>query len=217
MIGIDQEFQIPPGSDSFQVNNSVRHLPSQGKLLSISPHMHYRGKAFQLFAKNQAGPRQLLDVPNYDFNWQHSYQLSNPIDLATIDRLDFTVTFDNSDANPFNPDPRRTVTWGDQTWEEMAVAFFDVATPRQTTDAEPRTRAKDPLADSRRQEKIKRFVDDFFERFDTNGDGKIFRDELPNSLKHFGFWRFNVARDGVSDDFLDREEIEMAASLRIRH
>ena len=71
----------------------------------------------------------LLDVPKYDFNWQHTYVLRNPIPLKSLNELTFTATFDNSTENRCNPDPTAFVTWGDQTWEEMAIVFYEVAIP----------------------------------------------------------------------------------------
>ena len=123
VIGIDQEFEIPPHNESFDVKADVRWFPKHGTLLGFAPHMHYRGKSFRLFAETQQGTQPLLNVPRYDFNWQHSYELAAPISLTDVERLHFTATFDNSDSNPFNPDASQWVTWGDQTWEEMAVIF----------------------------------------------------------------------------------------------
>jgi hypothetical protein len=90
--------------------------------------MHLRGKSFQY---NLIAPhgvvRTLLKVPHYDFYWQLSYRLQTPIPLKAGTRLQALATFDNSAANPHNPDPTATVTWGEQTWAEMMVGFFDVA------------------------------------------------------------------------------------------
>ncbi|MCA9017101.1 MAG: redoxin domain-containing protein, partial [Planctomycetaceae bacterium] len=126
LIGIDQEFEIPPNTKDFPVSAKVRRIPPQAELLAIAPHMHLRGKSFRLFMKQKEKSEILLDVPHYDFNWQHIYELNQPMQLDDIDSLEFTVKFDNSKENPFNPDPNEYVTWGDQTWEEMAIAFFEV-------------------------------------------------------------------------------------------
>ncbi|MFK7821699.1 MAG: redoxin domain-containing protein [Planctomycetaceae bacterium] len=123
LVGIDQEFEIPPDAANHKVRAKVNWLPEHGRLLGITPHMHYRGKGFQLYT-DAAAKQTLLSVPSYDFNWQHTYQLAEPIPLNDVEKLHFDVTFDNSAGNPFNPDPKQWVTWVDQTWEEMAVAFF---------------------------------------------------------------------------------------------
>jgi len=91
--------------------------------------MHLRGKAFELRARRGNETETLLVVPHYDFNWQHTYELAEPLPLDGIDALEIVARFDNSAANPTNPDPAETVMWGEQTWEEMALAFFEVAKP----------------------------------------------------------------------------------------
>ena len=124
------KFEIPPGKENHVVKGQVPYLPPHATLRSIMPHMHLRGKSFRCFTKQDGEEEVILDVPNYDFNWQHAYQLKNPIPLSNLDRLRFDVAFDNSSKNPVNPNPSEYVTWGDQTWEEMAVAFFEVSEPR---------------------------------------------------------------------------------------
>jgi hypothetical protein len=69
----------------------------------------------------------LLRVKPYDFYWQLCYQLAKPIQLHGGDRLIFTAHFDNSANNPRNPDPTAEVRWGEQSWQEMMIGFFDVA------------------------------------------------------------------------------------------
>ena len=131
LAGIEHEFEIPPNAAEHTVEGEFGWLPKDGLLLSITPHMHLRGKSFRMFAETDSGDEILLDVPRYDFNWQHRYELSTPRPLNEITTLRFETTFDNSEDNPTNPDPNETVTWGDQTWQEMAVAFIGVARPRE--------------------------------------------------------------------------------------
>ena len=73
LIAVDQEFVIPPGAANHKVNAQFPWIPSQGNLLGFSPHMHYRGKSFQLTANMNGQEEILLNVPEYDFNWQHIY------------------------------------------------------------------------------------------------------------------------------------------------
>jgi peroxiredoxin len=95
------------------------------RLLSLSPHMHLRGKSFRIEAVMGDGRRDiLLDVPRYDFHWQLRYELAEPRRLPAGARLICTATYDNSAANPANPDPRVRVQWGDQTWNEMLIGFI---------------------------------------------------------------------------------------------
>jgi peroxiredoxin len=207
LVALDQDFEIPPHAGDFAVEGRLSRLPAEAELLAIAPHMHLRGKSFEVFACSGERRDILLNVPHYDFNWQHVYELSEPLPLGPVERLEFTIRFDNSDANPFNPDPSQYVTWGDQTWEEMAVAFFGVAHPRSAGGLHRRDEPEDPAVEAARQEKIADYVEQFFDRFDENGDGTVVEPEMPLSVQRFGFRRFDGDRDGR----VTREEVEAAA------
>ena len=75
-------------------------------------------------------PQTLLRVSHYDFYWQLSYRLLEPLLLAKGTRLEWIATFDNSKNNPRNPDPTESVRYGEQSREEMMVGFFDIAVDR---------------------------------------------------------------------------------------
>src|SRR5262249_19023196 len=99
-------------------------------LIAMYPHMHLRGSSMNLAAKYPTGEQEeLLRVPKYDFNWQLVYEVNGPkiLPRGTVLRAD--ATFDNSANNRFNPDPKSEVRWGDQSWEEMMVGFFNIAIP----------------------------------------------------------------------------------------
>jgi hypothetical protein len=211
LMGIEREFEIPPHDPQVTVEASVRELPEEGELLSIMPHMHLRGKSFRSWLENDDGERILLDVPRYDFNWQHVYYLKNPLPVAQLKALKFAATFDNSSANPFNPDPSARVTWGDQTWEEMAVAFYDIAVPRERARQDDQAHAIDEesVVDEARVEGL---VREFFARFDANSDGIVERSETPTSFSHLAFWRF----DKDDDRRLTPPEVREAARERAR-
>jgi len=118
-------FVIPP-KESNQLVESDWVLPRDTILLSFMPHMHLRGKDFEYRAEYPNGKSEvLLSVPHYDFGWQTSYRLAKPLHLPKGTRLHCTAHFDNSSANPANPDPSKEVTWGDQTWEEMMIGWVD--------------------------------------------------------------------------------------------
>ena len=91
--------------------------------------MHLRGKQFRYNLIDRSGNTKALLLVNYDFYWQMSYRLADPIRLVAGDTLQAIATFDNSRNNPHNPDPESSVTWGEQTSDEMMVGFFDVAVP----------------------------------------------------------------------------------------
>ncbi len=123
----NDHFLIPPGVPDYRAE--VRGtLPNDALLLSFFPHMHLRGKSFEYNILEPGGRvRTLLRIPHYDFYWQLSYRLADPIPLKAGTTLQAVATFDNSKNNPHNPDPDSAVTWGEQTWAEMMVGFFDVA------------------------------------------------------------------------------------------
>jgi len=74
----------------------------------------------------QGAVETLLKVSNYDFNWQTNYRLAEPRLLRAGTRLEWVGYFDNSANNPRNPDPAAEVRFGEQSWEEMMIGFFDV-------------------------------------------------------------------------------------------
>jgi len=76
-----------------------------------------------------------LKVPHYDFAWQTSYRLSKPLHLPKGTKIHCTAHFDNSSDNPANPDPKKEVTWGDQTWEEMMIGWVDYMWDQTEKDA----------------------------------------------------------------------------------
>ncbi len=208
-VGIDQEFEIPPGQSDHVVTGQFRNLPRKsGYALAIMPHMHLRGKGFELYASQGSQENDatcLLKIPNYDFNWQHTYEFAEPLDLAAIDRLSFKATFDNSTSNPFNPDPTQYVVWGDQTWEEMAVAFLEVALPL-TAPAQPQQlptvvdlKANGPAADSEQEAAriaaVVQRAKDFIAKYDQNRDGVVTSDEVNRIFRDYGFRRADQNND----------------------
>jgi len=100
------------------------------KLVSLLPHMHLRGKDFEYRLIFPTGETQtILRVPRYDFGWQLSYDVAGGMTLPKGTKIACTAHFDNSPNNPANPDPTKEVKWGDQSWEEMMIGFFDIAFP----------------------------------------------------------------------------------------
>jgi mono/diheme cytochrome c family protein len=124
----NDHFVIPPGADDFRVE-ARGTLPNDATLLSFLPHMHLRGKRFEYNIVHKDGTIEPLLRVNWDFYWQLSYQLAQPMPLPAGTELQAIAWYDNSKANPHNPDPNAAVRWGDQTYDEMMVGFFDVAVP----------------------------------------------------------------------------------------
>jgi hypothetical protein len=119
---------IPPNTDNYRVEVHGT-LPNNAVLLSFFPHMHLRGKKFEYNIVHSDGSRETLLRVNYDFYWQLSYRLAAPRFLPAGTKLEAIAWYDNSKNNLHNPDPDSPVQWGDQTFNEMMVGFFDVAVP----------------------------------------------------------------------------------------
>jgi len=118
-------FVIPPGDGNYEVRSSWT-ATDDVRIIDLMPHMHVRGKDFTYTAVYPDGRSEVvLQVPKYDFNWQLLYQFKDPLFLPKGTRLDCVAHFDNSVRNKYNPDPSKEVRWGDQTWEEMMIGWFD--------------------------------------------------------------------------------------------
>jgi len=120
-------FSIPPGAASHRTT-ACWTLSSDAEIVSLTPHMHVRGKAMEIRAIYADGRSEvLLNVPAYKFSWQTIYYLKRPLPIPKGTRIAVTTLFDNSPENKYNPDPTRAVRWGEPTYDEMLAAFIDYA------------------------------------------------------------------------------------------
>jgi hypothetical protein len=120
-------FKIPPGDPDYRVDASFE-VGTQVELTGLHPHMHGRGKDFLYKLVYPTGESQtVLSVPRYSWHWQNWYTLENPILLPKGTKIECTAHFDNSPNNPDNADPKKEVRWGEQSWDEMMVGFFNLA------------------------------------------------------------------------------------------
>ncbi|MCR9197021.1 MAG: redoxin domain-containing protein [Planctomycetaceae bacterium] len=135
------EFTIPAGEANYRVPEAIT-VPVDQMLLELTPHMHLRGKAFQYTLIRTDGTKEtLLNVPNYDFNWQLSYKLAEPILLKKGDRILCEAWYDNSRGNRALADLNKEiptdeqashelpVSWGDQSFQEMMIGFLTTVDP----------------------------------------------------------------------------------------
>jgi hypothetical protein len=126
-------FTIPPNDPNYEVSAKVT-LQRDSTLMSLLPHMHLRGKDMQMIATFPDGRTEtLLSVPHYNFSWQLSYYLANPLFLPRGTTIEAVAHFDNSANNPSNPDPSKEVHFGEQSWDEMMFGFFTVAVAPDVT------------------------------------------------------------------------------------
>jgi hypothetical protein len=203
-IGVFQpHIRIPKGAENHREVTKKR-IAQPVRLLGLTPHMHLRGKSFRYQVKlpGQADWTTLLDIPNYDFNWQTNYQLSEPLDLPADTYVKCIAAYDNSENNLNNPDPSIAVRWGDQTWEEMLIGYLDVA--KKITPGELERGSNPSDAGQLRAE-------EFVLQLDKDDDNRLSEDELPKRLRRI----FKLA-DADKDTTLDFEEVYKAFSIFLR-
>jgi len=194
---VNPAIRIPAHDPNYRAEAGSPRLPPQAQLVSFLPHMHLRGKAFLYEAVYPSGKREpLLDVPQFDFNWQLAYRLQEPLKLPPKTRIHCVAHFDNSEANLANPDPSKNVRWGNQTWEEMLIGYFNYMIPVGSQPQE----VQDP--------KIAR-VTALFDNLDKNLDGKITLDEAPKRFR-FLFKPLDLNGDGE----LDFEEVKALSKFK---
>lgn len=172
---LQRRLTIPPHDSNYKVEASSPRNENNGTLLlGFMPHMHLRGKAFRYVGIFPDGKEEiLLDIPHYDFNWQTAYELAEPRPMPTGSYLQAIAHYDNSKSNIHNPDPTQTVRWGDQTWDEMMIGYFDIAVP-----VEEEAKSPGPAMDAAQQEANDK-ADQLIKKFDTNGDGVVAKEEVP--------------------------------------
>ncbi len=131
---------IPPGDPNYETK-AIYTFKEDVTMLDMTPHMHLRGKAFKYVMTYPDGRvEELLNVPHYDFNWQLSYIFDKPLQVPKGTKIEATAWYDNSPNNKYNPDPTQTVKWGDQTFQEMMIGFFNFKVPVGTPEPPPAPR-----------------------------------------------------------------------------
>jgi hypothetical protein len=119
------EMDIPAGNADYRRSTAYR-LPKDSIMVGIVPHMHLLGKSMKVTARlPDKSTAILIDVPNWNYNWQDEYYYERPFKLPAGTVLIVEASFDNSDQNPSNPSsPPKRVTWGEETDDEMLFCFF---------------------------------------------------------------------------------------------
>ncbi len=173
---VDNTIRIPAGAARHKETASI-DVPKDMLLYSAFPHAHYRGYASDLWLQLPDGSKKrLLAMPRYDFNWQREYTFAEPLKIPAGSKLIAHYWYDNSKANPANPDASKTIVWGDQSWEEM---FYTAIRYRWLDETATKLTNYDELMDQTR----------LFGMFDDDMDGKIqqaeFKGELGERLKPF--------------------------------
>ena len=127
----NRNLEIPPGDANFEAKACYLFARAR-RLLSLKPHMHLRGKDFSFTLVSRSGARTpLLSVPTWDFDWQLTYVLGEPVELVPGDRIEVVAHYDNSAQNRRNPDATLTATWDESTTGEMLAGMLVLASPRK--------------------------------------------------------------------------------------
>ncbi len=121
----DQCLLIPPGAPNYEAR-AFYQFAEDSQIVSLFPHMHWRGKDMTYDLVLPDGTRQkILNVPHYRFDWQRVYYPTEPISAPKGSRVEMVAHFDNSAGNSANPDSKAWVRTGEQTTDEMGIGFFD--------------------------------------------------------------------------------------------
>ncbi len=133
---VNPRFKLEPNQADVTVA-ADRTFSEPTTILSLHPHMHLRGKSAKYVAYYPDGTEELLlSVPKWDFDWQLDYTYREPKRVPAGTRIEYTAVFDNSENNPNNPDPTKTITWGEATTDEMMIGFIHYTSTEPIDTAE---------------------------------------------------------------------------------
>ncbi|HEX3366985.1 hypothetical protein [Phenylobacterium sp.] len=198
--------EIPAGEE-WHKETSYIEFPKEALLYGITPHAHVRGGSTQVSVIYPNGKEEkLLALPRYNFNWQYEYFLKTPLKVPAGSKVLTTWTYDNSTRNPGNPDPKKTVYWGEQTSEEMMATYLhyrwtDETVTHQTPEYEKMLQANLMMG-----------------VLDTNMNGKIEKAELrggPKSPARTLLQYFDLI-DSDHDGSIDAKELAAAQKFMAR-
>ncbi|HEX3654307.1 MAG TPA: hypothetical protein VHV55_00800 [Pirellulales bacterium] len=198
---IDRKIDIPPGEKAFHTHDTCT-LPIDMEAMWIFPHMHMIGRQIKVTAQLPDGRLQpLLEIDDWDFNWQDLYQFAEPVRLPKGTEITLDGVHDNSADNPLNPsDPPKRVKWGEQTFDEMSIAFLNLVPVRESDMPEfaahpsrrvhaaivpEATRKQMPVAKPKAPPSAAEHAQrtaEMMRKVDTNGDGKLSVAEISASL-----------------------------------
>jgi len=165
----DADLNIPPHVAN-HVESITRPVIEDTHVLAYMAHMHVRGKAFHFELITADGKTEtLLDIPRYDFNWQLRYDYREPKVIPAGSKVKVTAVFDNSENNPANPDPTKSVRWGQQTYDEMMIGYVETFVPVGEQSKPARAR-------------IGNAAIALFTLLDANGDSMLSRDEARRAI-----------------------------------
>ena len=199
-VVVNNTIEIPAGAAR---HHEIAYLtiPHDMLLYSAFPHAHYRGYAADLWIRYPDGhEKELLTLPRYDFNWQRDYTFAEPLKVPAGSKLIAHWTYDNSKENPANPDPTKTITWGEQSWQEMFYTAIRYRWLDETSDHQLPQYDQD-LNSTR-----------MLGMLDANIDGKLQKAELRGQVGQMLLKYFDVL-DKNHDGALDATELAAAQKM----
>ena len=192
----DTDLNIPPHTAD-HVETITRPVPNDVNVMAYMAHMHVRGRSFNFeLIKPDGQTETLLDIPQYDFNWQLRYDYREPRVVPAGSRVKVTAVFDNSENNPANPDPAKTVHWGEQTFDEMMIGYVETFAPVGEERPSLRRATGDGQA--------------LFKVLDSDADGKLSKDEATKAAERVPRLRDNP---GVFDRLFERNDADKDEKL----
>jgi Flp pilus assembly protein TadD len=215
----DDALDIPAGDHDFAVGDDFQ-LPRDVDVLAIYPHAHYLGHVIEGYATLPNGQRKwLIRIPNWDPNWQAVYHYREPVFLPKGTVISMRYHYDNSFANPRNPNvPPRRVLGGNQSTDEMAHLWLQVL-PRGN-DSDARIEIEAALLEHR----VEKYRDDFdarvslgalmLARFDPAGAAAVLQQAVRLQPRHEEARRFlGMALEGVGRSREATQEFRIALEL----
>jgi hypothetical protein len=197
---VDNTIVIPAG-EARHKEVAYLEFPHDAILYAAFPHAHYRGYASDLYLRTPDGKEKLLlALPRYDFNWQRYYTFAEPVKVPAGSKLVAHYTYDNSKENPANPDPKKTVVWGDQSWEEMFYTAVRYRWADETSD-----KMLPQYDEEMNRNRMMGMLDD-------NLDGKLQKAELKGQMGEMLLKYFDVL-DKDHDGSLDKAELTEAGKM----
>jgi peroxiredoxin/mono/diheme cytochrome c family protein len=202
----DFSLEIPAGEVEHKEIAYIE-IPKDAVIYAFTPHSHKRGVSAKVSIRYPNGKEDLLlAVPRYDFNWQYDYVLEKPLTVPAGSKIITRWIYDNSTRNPVNPDPKKTVYWGEQSFEEMLAVYIHYHWVGET--------AKNPKEEYEPLLKANAMIG----VLDDNLDGKIELAELRGGPQSPGqtLKKYFAAIDTDHDGSIDKAEMAVAQKLLAR-
>ena len=192
---------VIPANEEFHPESAYIQFPHDAILYGITPHAHHRGGSVKVSMIYPDGHEQMLLVlPRYDFNWQYEYFLKDPIAIPAGAKVIARWTYDNSARNPGNPDPSKTIVWGEQSSDEMLATYLHFRWVGET------------VADQHPEYNKALQANMMMGMLDANADGKIAPGELKGRLGDM-INKYFAALDTDHDGTIDARELAVATKM----